>query len=69
MSPRFSLSKSDWLKISKGLMLALAGALLAWVLTELVPTLEASSDPRLLFIAAVLSAVVNVIRKWITDTR
>ena len=68
-SPRFLLSNDDWLKIGRGLLIALVGAVLAWVLAELVPTLEASTDPRLLFIAAVLSALVNAMRKWLTDTR
>lgn len=68
-SPRFLLSNEDWQKIGRGLLIALAGAILAWVIAELVPTLETSTDPRLLFLAAILSALVNALRKWLTDTR
>lgn len=68
-SPRFMLSAEDWLKIGRGLLIALVGALLTWVLAELIPTLEGSQDPRLLFIAAILSALVNALRKWLSDTR
>lgn len=68
-SPRFLLSNDDWKKIGTGLWIALIGTVLAWAIADLIPTLETSTDPRLLFLAALLSAIVNALRKWLTDTR
>jgi len=68
-SPRFLLSKADWKKIGTGLLLAIIGAVLAWVSETLIPLLQDSPDSAKLLLAAVLAATVNVIRKWLTDTR
>jgi len=68
-SPRFLLSTTDWRKIGTGLILALIGALLAWVSETVIPILQDSPDSMKLLLAAVLAAAVNVIRKWMTDTR
>lgn len=68
-SPRFLISNNEWKKIGRGLLIALIGAVMAWAIAELIPTMEASTDPRLLFLAAMLSALVNALRKWLTDTR
>lgn len=68
-SPRFLISNDEWRKIGRGLLIALAGAVLAWMIGTLIPALEESTDQRLLFLAAILSALVNALRKWLTDTR
>ncbi len=68
-SPPFELSSIDWKKILRGLLIALAGAVLAWVSEQLIPVLQESNEAVLLLVAAVLSAIVNAVRKWITDTR
>ena len=62
---RYSITTDDWKKVGRGFIVALAGAALAWVVAELVPTLETSADPRVLLLAAVLSATVNALRKWL----
>ena len=67
-SRRFRLSPMDWRKVFVGFGLAMAGAASAWVVGELVPALQASADPRLLILAAVLSAAINLLRKWMSDT-
>ena len=69
MTPRFSLGSVDWRKILTGFGLALAGAVLTWAAAEAIPALKESDDPALLLTAAILSAVINVLRKWLTDTR
>jgi len=68
-SPRFLLSTTDWKKIGTGLILALIGALLAWVSETVIPMLQDSPDAVKLLLAAVLASAVNAIRKWMTDTR
>jgi len=68
-SPRFLLSKTDWKKIGTGLILAIIGAVLAWVSETLIPLLQEQPDSMKLLLAAVLAAAVNVVRKWLTDTR
>ena len=68
-SPRFLLSTADWRKIGTGLILALIGALLAWVSETVIPILQDSPDTAKLLLAAVLAAAANAIRKWLTDTR
>lgn len=62
---RFSITTDDWKKVGRGFGIALSGAALAWVAAELVPMLESSTDPRVLLLAAVLSAAVNTLRKWV----
>jgi hypothetical protein len=68
-SARFLLANDDWKKVGTGLWIALAGAVLAWGAAELIPSMQQSANPRVLLAAAVLSALVNALRKWLTDTR
>lgn len=69
-SPAFSLSKEDWAKIFKGLLIVLGGA----SLTALADWLQILSD-NVDFGAweaisiALFSTAINLIRKFITDTR
>ena len=63
-SKRFFLNSIDWAKIGKGLLIALAGALLTY-LTELSINIDFGNYS--LLIVALWSAVVNVIRKWLVD--
>lgn len=54
----------QWKSITRGAVVAVLGALAAYGTASVIPALQASNDPRLLLLAAVLSVVVNVIRKW-----
>lgn len=66
MSEQFSLGKSDLIKIGKGALLALAGAL-AGYLTVLAAEWK-DSPGYAVIIAAVASTLANAIRKWVADT-
>jgi len=59
------MEREQWLKIAKGLGLALGGAAIAYASTVVVPALQDSGNPTLLIVAAVASALINVARKFI----
>lgn len=68
----FELSRDDLRSILRGAGLAVAGAVLTWAATILVPALQ-SGDPfewrglLSLLAAAVVSALVNTLRKYVGD--
>lgn len=70
-SPRYKVDGTDWQKLLIGLGIALGGAAIAWVATELIPFLkdkgEATDNALLLTLAAFLSFAVNFVRKWYKD--
>jgi len=63
-SPRFSLGKSDLVKIGKGLGITLGGSGLAYLGTQ-VDLLGQTDYAWAIPLASVL---LNVGRKWLTDT-
>jgi len=68
-SKRLSMSTLDWRKVLTGLGVGIAGAVLAWLTTVLIPAMQETGDEKLLFLAVVLATIVNGLRKWIIDTR
>lgn len=55
----------QWKKVSKGLMIAVGGAVLTYASTVLLPLLQTSSDPVKLATAAVASALINAGLQWL----
>jgi len=67
-SKPLQMSIFDWHKIAKGLGIGLAGAVLTWAGSVLVPALKETDNATLLLLAVVLAASVNAARKWLMDT-
>lgn len=67
-SSRFQLNSRDWLRIGKGALLAAAGAVAAYFATEVLPTLDHSTMLGA-SIAAIASTLLNLVRKWLADSR
>ena len=68
MSPKYTLDRSDLLKIARGAALAAAGAVVAYLSTEVLPHL----DPGTALggaIAAVAATALNAVRKWLSGPR
>jgi len=65
-SPKYSLTFDDAGKIGKGLLIAIAGAALTY-LTEQIPNVNFGEWTPI--VVAFWSVVVNLIRKWINETR
>lgn len=63
-SKRFILNKTDWVKIGKGLLLAISGAVLTYItaVLKIVPLGEFTPAVMLFW-----SVLANVIRKWVAD--
>lgn len=67
-SQKFSLSKSDLLRVAKGAALAAGGAVVTYLAAEVLPTLDDSTAVGAV-IAAVASTALNALRQWLSDTR
>lgn len=65
-SPAGHLNVTDWRKIGKGALIALGGALLAYLSEQVIPGLE-SND--LAWLAPLASVLVNMAQKWVTNTQ
>lgn len=57
------LSREDWKSVASGALIAAGGSVLAWGTTFLIPFLQGSGDPKLLFLASALAVGINVVRK------
>lgn len=64
----FELSPADWKKIGTGAALAVIGGLTAWFSEQMVPMLREQSSLGLL-IATVVPIALNIVRKFLMDTR
>ena len=67
-SSRFSLNAADLKKIGVGALLAMGGALVVYLSTEVVPTIDQSTALGAL-LAGVASIALNTFRKLLSDTR
>lgn len=67
-TPKYSLGGIDWVKIGKGALIAVAGALLAFATTTLIPALEESEVAWVAALTPVFSVLINIARKYLTDT-
>jgi hypothetical protein len=66
-STRYTLTRTDLVKIATGAALAAAGAVVTFLAAEVVPHLDDSTAVGAL-IAAVASTALNALRKWLSDT-
>ena len=67
-SSKFSLAKKDYLKIGKGALIAAAGAVLAYLSTQVFPQLQSSGEGILITIAVIGAVLVNAAQKYLQDT-
>lgn len=63
-SGKFSVNATDWQKVLMGLVLALAGAGATYLIDASTAIDFGVWTP---VVVAVMSAVANLIRKWVTD--
>jgi len=63
-SPKYQLNSTDLIKILKGMGIALGGAGLTYII-DISPNINFGQYTP--FIAAIMSILINVVRKWITD--
>lgn len=61
------LDGTDFKKIAIGAAMAGAGAILAYFSGDVIPALEDSSNGTQLFLASLLSVVINAARKLLLD--
>jgi hypothetical protein len=66
-SQPLSLSRDDLWKIGQGFLVALAGFVLAYVSGTIIPQMDQTNTSGMLAVA-LFSVVVNVLRKFVTDT-
>lgn len=67
-SPKGKLGALDWRKLAISLGLSIVGAAIGWVGTSLVPALQESGVPWMVAAGSFLPMLVNLVRKWLTDT-
>jgi len=63
-SPKYKLNNIDWLKIGKGLLVAVAGAALTY-LTDLIPNIDWGVWTPV--VVSGFSVLVNIVRKFLAD--
>jgi len=63
-SPKYKLDTIDWIKIGKGLLVAVIGAIITY-LTDLIPSIDWGMWTP--FVVSGFSVLVNIVRKWLTD--
>lgn len=61
---KFLLSKEDWLKIGKGALVAIVGALLTYFTTYFSGANFGQYTP---IVVAVWSVIANICRKWLAE--
>jgi len=66
-SSKFGFSKTDLLKVAKGAALAAAGAILAYLSTQVIPDMESSGNAMLLTVAGIGSVLINMAIKFVKD--
>lgn len=59
------MTKEQWIKIGKGALIALGGAILTYASTSVLPALDASGNAAILALSAALSVLINFARKWL----
>lgn len=67
-SPRLQLNKADMLSVLRGALLAAGGAIAAYLTTQVIPNLDDSTMLGAV-VAGVAATLLNVMRKYMTDTQ
>jgi len=65
-SKRYSLNREDLKRIAVGASVAIGGAALTY-LSDVIPNIDWGEATPI--VVAAFSVLVNMIRKWMTDTR
>lgn len=66
----FSLSKADVWSLTRGLLISAGAAVLAYLVTDVVPQLEAAAmTPQAAFAVTVLANLLNIVQRFLRDTR
>lgn len=68
-SPSGFISSLDWKSIGKGFLIGLGGAVLTYILGSLQAINPAQFGAYAPIATAVLSVMVNIARKWISNTQ
>lgn len=67
-SPRYRLNTGDLLSIARGACLAAGGAVIAYLSTEVLPNLDENTTAGAI-LAGVGATLLNLLRKYVTDTQ
>ena len=67
-SPRFHLGRNDLLRIARGAGLAAAGAVVTFLISDVLPRLDNSTTTGAA-LAALAATLLNAVHKWLSDTR
>ncbi len=68
-SKPYAIVWADLKKIGTGAFIAMVGAIIAYLSTDVIPVFSADpTDIQKYTIAAVAGVLVNVLRKYVTDT-
>ena len=67
-SPKLELNKHDMLAVLRGAILAVGGAVLAYLSTQVIPNIDESTMLGAL-VAGVASTMLNALRKYLSDTQ
>lgn len=65
-SKSFEVNKTDWYKVGKGALIALAGAVIVFLTTYLG---DIDFGNYTLFVGAIASGLVNFLRQWVKDNK
>ena len=68
-TPRGTIAWDDVRKVFIGFAIAAAGGALTFIADQVIPMLHQSGVEWKLTVAAILMSLVNLARKWLTDTR
>ena len=63
------MNREQWIKIGKGALIAVGGALLTYSAEFVIPALEDTGHAALLILAAAASVSINVARKWLESLK
>lgn len=67
-SPKLELNKQDMLAVLRGAMLAAGGAIMTYLTTHVIPSIDENTMLGAL-VASCGAILINALRKYLTDTR
>lgn len=69
MSKVWTLNIKDTIAVGKGALVAVGGAILTAIAALTVPILDLNADTKTLITVVILSVIVNICRKLVTETK
>ena len=67
-SPKLQLNRQDMLAVVRGALLAAGGAVVVYLSTEVIPNMDESTMLGAA-VASLSATILNVLRRYLTDTR